>query len=110
MRQGKRWLLLAVLVCVIYGLCGCGELASGMKHSNSGQPSASGMAQGEQPLLTEAPTPTPIPTPEPTATPEPTPTPFPEYDINLMMVGDNLMHMGIVNTGKQEDGSYNYDF
>lgn len=53
---------------------------------------------------------TPEPTPEPTATPVPTPTPFPEYDINLMMVGDNLMHMGIVTTGKQEDGSYNYDF
>ena len=53
---------------------------------------------------------TPNPTPEPTATPLPTPTPFPEYDINLMMVGDNLMHMGIVNTGKQTDGSYNYDF
>ncbi|MBQ8232087.1 MAG: CapA family protein [Lachnospiraceae bacterium] len=33
-----------------------------------------------------------------------------EYDIQLMMVGDNLMHMGIVRTGKQEDGSYNYDF
>ncbi|MBQ7774470.1 MAG: CapA family protein [Lachnospiraceae bacterium] len=63
-------------------------------------------------LQTPAPTTvaTPIPTPEPTATPEPTPTPFPEYDINLMMVGDNLMHMGIVNTGRQEDGSYNYDF
>lgn len=53
---------------------------------------------------------TPEPTPEPTATPIPTPTPFPEYDINLMMVGDNLMHMGIVTTGKQEDGSYNYNF
>ncbi len=33
-----------------------------------------------------------------------------EYDIRLMMVGDNLLHMGIVRTGKQEDGSYNYDF
>lgn len=53
---------------------------------------------------------TPEPTPEPTATPVPTPTPFPEYDINLMMLGDNLMHMGIVTTGKQADGSYNFDF
>ncbi len=33
-----------------------------------------------------------------------------EYDIQLMMVGDNLMHMGIVRTGLQKDGSYNYDF
>lgn len=44
--------------------------------------------------------------PQPTATPAP--TPFPEYDISLMMVGDNLMHMGLVYSGKQEDGSYDY--
>lgn len=35
---------------------------------------------------------------------------FQEYDITLMAVGDNLLHMGIVNTGKQADGSRNYDF
>ena len=27
-----------------------------------------------------------------------------------MAVGDNLMHMGIVNTGRMEDGSYDYSF
>lgn len=62
------------------------------------------------PVITAQPTATPVPTPEPTATPIPTPTPFPEYDINLLMVGDNLMHMGIVSTGAQDDGTYNYDF
>lgn len=36
--------------------------------------------------------------------------PFEEYDITLMAVGDNLLHMGIVYTGKQPDGSLNYDF
>lgn len=30
--------------------------------------------------------------------------------ITLMAVGDNLMHMGIVRTGKMEDGSYDYSF
>lgn len=35
---------------------------------------------------------------------------FQEYDITLMAVGDNLLHMGIVNTGKQSDGTRNYDF
>lgn len=30
--------------------------------------------------------------------------------ITLMMVGDNLMHMGIVNTGKKKDGTYDYSF
>lgn len=53
------------------------------------------------------PTNTPAPTPAPTPTPEP---PFQEYDINLLAIGDNLLHMGIVNTGKQSDGSYNFDF
>ena len=33
-----------------------------------------------------------------------------EYDITLMAVGDNLLHMGIVNTGKQSNGTRNYDF
>ncbi len=33
-----------------------------------------------------------------------------EWDITIMATGDNLMHMGIVYTGKQEDGSYNFDF
>ena len=36
--------------------------------------------------------------------------PFLEYDISLMAIGDNLLHMGIVRTGQQPDGSYNYDF
>lgn len=39
-----------------------------------------------------------------------TPEPSDEYDITLMAIGDNLLHMGIVNTGKQADGTRNYDF
>ncbi len=56
------------------------------------------------------PTPKPTPTPAPTPTPEPTPTPFPEYDIHLMALGDNLMHMGIVNTGRKSSRVYDYTF
>ncbi len=33
---------------------------------------------------------------------------FEEYDIHLMMVGDNLLHMGVVQTGRQNDGTYDY--
>ena len=29
--------------------------------------------------------------------------------VSLMALGDNLMHMGVVYTGKQEDGTLNYD-
>lgn len=35
---------------------------------------------------------------------------FEEYEFQIMALGDNLLHMGIVNTGRQEDGSYNFDF
>ena len=35
---------------------------------------------------------------------------FQEYDITLMAVGDNLIHMGVVNTGKQNDGSFDFSF
>lgn len=62
-------------------------------------------------------TPTPDPTPEPSASsspvPSPSPTPepsFEEYDITLLAVGDNLMHMGIVRTGRKDDDSYDYTF
>lgn len=40
--------------------------------------------------------------------PEETADVFQEYDISLMAVGDNLLHMGVVNTGKQKDGTYDY--
>lgn len=51
--------------------------------------------------------PSPVPAPTPAPTPEPV---FEEYDITLMAVGDNLMHMGIVKTGFQDDGTYDYTF
>ncbi len=35
---------------------------------------------------------------------------FEEYDVTCMALGDNLMHMGIVNTGRQKDGSYDFSF
>ena len=35
---------------------------------------------------------------------------FDEYDVTLMAVGDDLIHMGVVYTGKQNDGSYDFSF
>lgn len=51
--------------------------------------------------------------PEPIFTQSPAPSPepvFQEYDITLLALGDNLMHMGIIKTGQQEDGSYDFSF
>ncbi len=58
-------------------------------------------AQDPAPLLTQAPAAPP---------PEPIPPAFEEFDITLMAVGDNLLHLGIVHTGDQPDGTRNYDF
>ncbi len=49
------------------------------------------------------------PSTEPVEAPPPEPV-FEEYTLSLMAVGDNLMHMGIVWTGEQADGTRNYDF
>lgn len=47
----------------------------------------------------------------PVQTPEPPQEPvFEEYDIHLMALGDNLMHMGIISTGRMQDGTYDYSF
>lgn len=97
MKRRKKCIFLLTIFLLSGVLVACGEKEEGID------------VPGAVEVIVE-PIATPEPTPEPTATPVPTPTPFPEYDINLMMVGDNLMHMGIVTTGKQEDGSYNYDF
>lgn len=49
--------------------------------------------------------------PEPLSTPTPPPEPvFEEYDISLLALGDNLLHMGIVRTGRKDDGSYDFSF
>lgn len=59
------------------------------------------------PTPTNTPTPTPTNTPTPSPTNTPTPTPVPAVDI--MMIGDILLHTRIENYSMQEDGSYNFD-
>ena len=90
MKKKTPWLCVAAMIM----LCGCGSVQEDVPVAL------------EEAVYIEDIAETPTPTPEPT----PSPTPFPEYDIELMMVGDNLLHMGLINSGKQEDGSYNYDF
>ena len=84
------YMTVASILCL--GLCACGSPA---------REAALGPAVGSF-------TSPSVPLPEPI--PQPSIEPFKEYDITLMALGDNLMHMGIVNTGKQNDGSYDYAF
>lgn len=47
---------------------------------------------------------------DPNANPPTTfPPLFEEYDIHIMAVGDDLMHQGVLRTGLQDDGSYNFE-
>lgn len=91
------------IVCMLVILClaGCG------KHE-AGQDVEIVDSSDEVVVSTvETPVPTVQPTPEPTATPSPTPTPEPP-SITLAMVGDMLMHERVMESGLQEDGSYQF--
>ncbi len=91
---------LAILLALLLTLTGCGAFIT---DTADWQPRI-GSSQDTVEISAYPP---PVPLPLPTATPAP--TPFPEYDISLMMVGDNLMHMGLVYSGLQTDGSYDYN-
>ncbi len=93
-------ILLSALLVTAFLLAGCSETQDAIHLENLDVNNT----------VVQEPDSTPSPTPTPTPTPSPTPEPPKEYDIQLMMVGDNLLHMGIIETGKQEDGTYNYDF
>lgn len=54
--------------------------------------------------------PSTVPSSSEPETSEPEEPVFEEYDISLMALGDNLMHMGIVRTGFQSDGALDYSF
>ena len=84
----KRIILLGILLT--FGICSCGN------KQDAGSLNATESIANEDTEQTETVT-------------ETEPEPFQEYDIELMMVGDNLLHQSIVDSGLQEDGSYNYD-
>lgn len=132
-RRGRRTGVLLLGLALWMGLAGCGigdgELqeaqgAAQVQTSESaslpesaalqggGSESASAPALKPESALESASAPTPelVQKSTPAPTPEPTPEPYREYEIRLAALGDNLMHMGIVYTGKQADGSYDYSF
>lgn len=96
----KRSLILLLFLCL---LSGCGRADDYSVTTVVTGP----VELTAEPIVTECPTmePTAAPTPEPT--PSPTSTPLPE--LNIVMVGDMLMHERVVESGLQEDGSYNFN-
>lgn len=94
------------IICMLVMLClaGCGKQATGQDAETVGSSDDVVMSTVE---TIATPVPTVQPTPEPTATPSPTPTPEPP-SITLVMVGDMLMHERVMESGLQEDGSYEF--
>lgn len=76
------------------------------EHETDAIPGTIGESEGSGEAATSTPESTSTPTPTPDSIPEPTPEP---QQMTLLMVGDMLMHTPVTNSGKQEDGSYNYD-
>ncbi len=119
MRKYRKvfWLYLGILT-LVFTACGAAENTKGVgKEAGQESGQVSGiveevaertMAPPPEPTPVPTPEPTPVPTLEPTPTPEPTPTLEPPT-IQLVMVGDMLMHERVMESGLQEDGSYNFD-
>lgn len=91
------------IVLVLLPIAGC----SSNKHTEQSM-AESHKSKGTvttTPVITEIPTPTKTPSPTKIL---PSPTPAPS-SIHLMAAGDNLIHSQVINSGKQSDGSLNYD-
>lgn len=114
MKKRKKYLIaiaipILVMVCLVvmsFDPAGSGMSTVVSKLFDTQMPADAVSPSGSLPPEPSKPT-RPDPTPEPSPSPEPA---FEEYDITLLAVGDNLMHMGIVRTGRTEDGIYDYSF
>ncbi|MBQ8730419.1 MAG: CapA family protein, partial [Lachnospiraceae bacterium] len=91
----KKKLSLFLSIILIVALVGC---TAGKKQEQVTTPTAS-ESTSEQPTSTQEPT-----TEEPTTPPEPEPV-----SIDIIMVGDMLMHTRVNDSGLMADGTYNYD-
>lgn len=93
----KRTLIFLLLFPALFAVCYCAAPALPL-HNDCETAAVST-------LMTDDAAVSPTPTAAPSTA---TPVPFQEYDITLLALGDNLIHMGIVYTGKQDDGTYDY--
>lgn len=95
-----RLLFLSGLCCLVILCAACSAPAPDPGLSPEGTSPVNAIVVDEPPMPS-------VPEPAENVPEEPE---FEEYTISLMALGDNLMHMGIVWTGEQPDGTRNYDF
>ncbi len=88
---------LVVLCAIVLGI----TLTSGNKRHKSDQEVLAYVGSGSASLPENE---------EPSETqPETTKAPDPDVTVDIMMIGDMLVHEGVYNSGLQADGTYNYD-
>ena len=113
MRQSSRHVVkfIGMFCWLAVFFCACGNQNNNLSET-AGCPELTpepvvteGVLLESESTVMQEPANTSAPTPEPTVAPTPTPKP----EINLVMVGDMLMHERVVASGLQEDGSYNFD-
>ena len=104
MNKKQKGMWIALLLTAL-GLTGCGKTQETIYQHEPDIKLLTGSEVALAPEVLVQEEPAPVTEEEPVSLPE---EESEEYDIQLMMVGDNLLHMGIVRTGKQKDGSYNY--
>lgn len=109
MYQNRNFQLLLLLFLTLTMLSGCGRSVSVHAEASA---DLTEEYNSQVPMTEELSDAVPVECAEDTQTLEAVDTEpaFEEYDITLMALGDNLIHMGVVNTGKQADGSRNYSF
>lgn len=116
MKNGKKYLIaitipILVLICLIvisFHPAGSSMFTVAARLFSTQTPTDAVLpSESVPPAPSETPQTDPTPAPSPSPSPEPV---FEEYDITLLAVGDNLMHMGIVRTGRMDDGTYDYTF
>ncbi len=108
-----------LVLALMLVICGCGKDAQTMAgNSASTQDTVSQVQSGSGEEIPESrepqsdiPESSEQPSSEPASSEQPSsePEPFVEPEVDLIMVGDVLMHMRVTNSGKQADGSYNFD-
>lgn len=122
MRRKKKYLIAAVIpILVLAGLIFLSFHPAGRRmftltarlfaagNAADSPPSADALTTDLRGIPDSSGLPESRPTPE--SSPEPSPEPaFREYDVTLLALGDNLMHMGVVRTGLMDDGTYNFSF
>lgn len=95
--------IIALIICLSF-LVACGDNKETVDNEKTGTEESSTEKSTTEEPTTEEPT-----TEEPTTEEPTTEPPYVEPEIDVVMVGDILLHDNVMESGKLDDGTYNYD-